>query len=103
MHLDGIAVGRRHAEIDDLLAVLGIVAEEPVAELRDEAGAEEPRQLAGPEHAVQRIGADERHAPATHARRIQLVEDGADRDLANAPERSRGVIVEGDGHRRGAG
>ena len=42
MHFHRIAVDRRHAEIDDLLAVLGIVAEEPVAELRDEAGAEEP-------------------------------------------------------------
>ena len=100
MHLDGIAVVRRLPEIDDQRRVLGVVTEEPIPELCHEIGAEEAGELGGPEHAMEGVGADERHVPPTHARSLELVEDGLNRHPADRPEGSRGVIVEGDGHRR---
>jgi hypothetical protein len=58
--LDGIAVLRGRPEVGDLVAILGVVADETCAELGDEVRVEQARQLGRAAHAVQRVRAHER-------------------------------------------
>ncbi len=99
VHLDGVAVLGRDAEVGDRVGILGVVADEAPSELGDQVVAEEPAELRRPEHAVQRVGADQRDVPAPDAGALQLVEDGPDRHRPDGAERAGGVVVEGDGHR----
>ena len=95
-HLDGIAVLRRHPEIDDLVAVLGVMADESRAELAYQRLVEQPRELGGPAHPVQGVRTHERDLRGRHAGGGELVEHGTDRDGTDRAERPGGVVVERD-------
>ncbi len=96
VHDDRIAVLRRSPQIGQAVRVLRVVAAEALAELADELGADDSRELGRAQLSMKRVGADQRDLRAADTGRGQLAQDRLDRDRANRPVGRHRRVVERD-------